>query len=77
MMQLDRALYDCVESAALSYDNLRETMEHLGYKRNQYNMCVFDRKNEQGVLCTAEEHLDNLLITSASADHIAHCRTHD
>ena len=70
IVQLDRALYGCVESAALWYDSLRETMEQLGYKRNPYDICVFNRTNEQGVQCTAAVHVDDLFITSASEDMV-------
>ena len=65
VVQLDRALYGCVESAALWYDSLRETLEGLGYKRNPYDICVFNSTNEQGTQCTAAVHVDDLLITSA------------
>jgi Reverse transcriptase (RNA-dependent DNA polymerase) len=39
---LDRALYGCVESAALWYDNLRDTMPSLGYHRTSYS-CSTER----------------------------------
>ena len=70
VVQLDRALYGCVESAALWYDNLRETMEGMGYKRNPYDICVFNRTSERGVQCTAAVHVDDLLITSVDEDMI-------
>jgi hypothetical protein len=53
-----------VESAALWYDNLRETMMSLGYERNPHDICVFNKTSEQGVQCTATVHVDDLLITS-------------
>jgi Reverse transcriptase (RNA-dependent DNA polymerase) len=61
---LNRALYGCVESAALWYDNLRKTMMSLGYERNPHDICVFNKISEQGVQCTATVHVDDLLITS-------------
>jgi Reverse transcriptase (RNA-dependent DNA polymerase) len=69
---LDRALYGCVESAALWYDNLRETMSTLGYTRNAHEICVLNRRDAVGTQCTATVHLDDLFITSSSADMIDH-----
>jgi Reverse transcriptase (RNA-dependent DNA polymerase) len=67
---LDRALYGCVESAALWYDNLRETMASLGYERNPHDICVFNKTSEEGVQCTATVHVDDLLITSVDESMI-------
>jgi Reverse transcriptase (RNA-dependent DNA polymerase) len=64
LVLLNRALYGCVESAALWYDNLHETMMSLGYERNPHDICVFNKTSEQGVQCTATVHVDDLLITS-------------
>lgn len=69
IVQLDRALYGCVESAALWYENLRTTMTGLGYERNSYDNCVFN-KTDNGVQCTATVHVDDLFITSTSVDMI-------
>jgi Reverse transcriptase (RNA-dependent DNA polymerase) len=42
VVRLDRALNGCVESAALWYENLRDTMTTLGYERNPHDICVFN-----------------------------------
>jgi hypothetical protein len=47
---LNRALYGCVESAALWY--LRDTMTSLGYERNPHDTCVFNKTGKQGP-CTS------------------------
>lgn len=65
-MLLKRALYGCVESAALWYENLSHTMTGLGYVRNEYDICVFNRVNSKGIQCTATVHVDDLMITSVS-----------
>ena len=67
---LNRALYGCVESAALWYDNLRETMTSLGYERNPHDICVFNKTSKEGVQCTATVHVDDLLITSVDESMI-------
>jgi hypothetical protein len=51
IVQLDRALYGCVESAALWYENLRTTMTSLGFERNSYDNCVFNR-TDNGIQST-------------------------
>ena len=53
-----------MESAALWYENLRASFSALGYAQNQYDICVFNKHNEQGVQCTVAVHVDDLLITS-------------
>ena len=63
---LVKALYGCVESSSLWYDNLSRTMTSLGYKRNAMDVCVFNRLNSNGVQCTAIVHVDDLLIMSTS-----------
>jgi Reverse transcriptase (RNA-dependent DNA polymerase) len=68
---LNRALYGCVESAALLwYDNLRETMMSLGYERNPHDICVFNKVGENGKQCTATVHVDDLLISSVDESMI-------
>jgi hypothetical protein len=69
IVQLDRTLYGCVESAALCYENLRASMTSLGYERNTYDHCVFNRTDD-GVQCTATVHVDDLFISSTSAEMI-------
>ena len=64
-MKLDKALYGCVESAALWYENLRASFSDLGYAPNMYDVCVFNRRNQHGVQCTVAIHVNDLLITSA------------
>ena len=65
-MLLKKALYGCVESAALWYENLREILTSLGYTRNESDICVFNRTDTRGVQCTATVHVDDLFITSKS-----------
>lgn len=42
-VRLDRALYGCVESAALWYKNLSETLASIGYAKYEYETCVFNK----------------------------------
>ena len=70
VVRLNKALYGCVESAALWYENLRHTMEEMGYRKNEYDVCVFNRVSEGGIQCTATVHVDDLLIRSRSKEMI-------
>ena len=63
---LKKALYGCVESAGLWYENLRNTLSCMGYKRNDYDQCVFNKTGGDGHQCTATVHVDDLLIMSKS-----------
>jgi hypothetical protein len=64
LVLLNRALYGCVESAALWYENLRDTMMSLGYERNPHDMCVFNKTSNSGKQFTAAVHVDDLLTAS-------------
>ena len=84
---LDKALYGCVQSASLWYENLRRTMERYGFVRNAHDQCVFNMTGKDGKQCTVTIHVDDLLVTCASretmnglADHLkrTYCQTcHD
>ena len=71
-VHLKKALYGCVESAGLWYENLRTTMLGLGYVRNIGDKCVFNRTGPDGHQCTAAVHVDDLLITSKSKVNVTH-----
>jgi Reverse transcriptase (RNA-dependent DNA polymerase)/Zinc knuckle len=69
---LKKALYGCVESAALSYENLNVSLKGLGYVRNEIDICVYNKAGKDGVQCTLCIHVDDLLITSSSKPMIEH-----
>ena len=66
VVRLDKALYGCVESAALWYENLRVSLLELGYTPNTHDMCVFNTRDEHGVQCTIAVHVDDMMITSTN-----------
>ena len=66
MVRLDKALYGCVESAALWYGNLKECLSSLGYKPNTHDICVVNKHDEHGAQCTIAVHVDDLMITSVN-----------
>jgi Reverse transcriptase (RNA-dependent DNA polymerase) len=68
---LKKALYGCVESASLWYQNLGQSLKGLGYIRNEVDICVYNKASKQGVQCTLCVHVDDLMITSKSKKMIA------
>jgi hypothetical protein len=63
VVNLDRALYGCVESAKLWYNDLKETLDKAGYKVNSRDECVFN-KGSGDEQCTIVLHVDDMMITS-------------
>ena len=52
VVRLQRALYGCVESAALWHEHLSATLIEIGYERNKHECCVFNKTDEDGTQCT-------------------------
>ena len=69
VVNLDRALYGCVESAKLWYDDLKSTLNKAGYEPNPMDECVFN-KGVGDKQCTIALHVDDMLITSANENMI-------
>ena len=70
VVRLTKALYGCVESAALWHEHLSDTLKGLGFRKNKHEWCVFNRSDPKGVQCTIALHVDDLLITSESPEMI-------
>lgn len=68
-VRLERALYGCVQSSKLWYDKLCEVLEADGFKKNNYDPCLFN-KTVDGAQVTVAFHVDDLLVTSKSQKHI-------
>jgi hypothetical protein len=67
IVQLDKALYGCVESARLWYNLLAKSLEGLGYKKNPIDPCVFN-KGVADNQSTVVVYVDDLLITTRKDD---------
>ena len=65
VVELDKALYGCVEAAALWHQDLSNTLVDFGYVRNPYDICVFNKVDQAGVQSTIVLHVDDLLVTCA------------
>jgi hypothetical protein len=62
VVELDKALYGCVESARLWYDHISATLTSIGFVKNPHDICVFNLEKD-GKQCTVCLHVDDLLIT--------------
>lgn len=65
IVQLDQALYGCVQSALLWYQTMSDFLTSLGFKANHTDMCVWC-KDHQGDQITVLLYVDDLLILSVS-----------
>lgn len=61
-VQLDKALYGCVQSALLWYDLYSTTLIKMGFKLNPYDLCVANA-NIQGKQCTICWYVDDNKIS--------------
>jgi len=64
--RLNKALYGCVQSARAWYQHLSGILTDIGFAKNDYDPCVFN-KIINGHQVTIACHVDDLLITSQSA----------
>jgi len=68
-VQLDKALYGCLEAAKLWYNNIKATLIGGGFTANPKDMCVFN-KTVNGVQVTVIMHVDDLKVTSAELEQV-------
>ena len=62
VVELDRALYGCVEAAVLWYNCITDTLKDYGFTPNAYDCCVLNKEDPRGQI-TVVLHVDDLLIT--------------
>ena len=63
VVELDKALYGCVEAAKLWYDLLTKQLREYGFEPNPYDPCVLNKTGEDGDQITIVLHVDDLFIT--------------
>jgi hypothetical protein len=64
VVRLKRALYGCVESARMWYEKLSNDLLTMGYVKDQHDMCVFNRVENDGSQSTLVVHVDDVLVTA-------------
>jgi hypothetical protein len=70
VVETDKALYGCVEAAALLYSDLCATMKGDYFTPISYEPCVYNKIGTSGTQVTVVMHVDDLSITSL--DEIDH-----
>jgi len=66
VVQLDKALYGCVEASKLWFDDLCGKLLANGFEQNPYDMCIFNKYLADETQVTIALHVDDLLVTSVS-----------
>ncbi len=69
IVRLEKALYGCVESAALWADNIKVTLTRGGFVQNPHEICCYN-KSYGNVQITVIVHVDDLLITCVNQTYI-------
>ncbi len=67
-VELDKALYGCVEAVVLWYANLCVTMRKDGFATNPYDPCVYNNIGMADTPIPVTMHVDDLLITILDDD---------
>jgi hypothetical protein len=65
-----RAIYGCIESAKLWYEEMGRTLEAMGFTHNPIDQCVFNKLCAGGMQITVVLYVDDLLITCVSVDEV-------
>jgi Reverse transcriptase (RNA-dependent DNA polymerase) len=68
IVELDQALYGCIESALLWYKELSTFLGSIGFYPNPYEKCILN-KEQAGTQTTIAVYVDDLLISSGSKEH--------
>lgn len=76
VVQLDKALYGCVEASALWYAHLRDTLTRDGFEVNPYDSCVYNKLGASGEQITIGVHVDDLVVTSRNQEDISSLESH-
>jgi len=69
-VQLDRALYGCVQSALLWYELYSTTLKEMGFELNPYDLCVANA-NINGKQCTVCWYVDDNKISHKDQEVVA------
>ncbi len=70
IVELDKALYGCVEASSLWYDDLTSKMRANGFVANPFNPCIFNKDGADDEQITIALHVDDLIMTSRSQSNL-------
>ena len=74
VVQLDKALYGCVEASKMWYENLTANLTTYGFKANPYDPCLMNVISSSGQQMSIIIHVDDILIVSQSQTDIEHLK---
>ncbi len=66
VVQLDKAVYGCVEAAALWYANLCSMLDLDVFSPNPYDPCIFNKRGSGGAQVTIVMHVNDFFVSSKS-----------
>ena len=64
-LELEKVMYGCLKSARLFWDHLSNFLSKMGFKQNNYDLCVANKEID-GNICTVAWHVDDLKISHKS-----------
>ena len=70
VVKLKKSLYGTIQAARAWYDKLASDLGHMGFIRNNMDMCVFNKREEDGTQTTVCTHVDDLFISAATEEAI-------
>ena len=66
-VELDKAMYGCIESAKLWYEHLRGVLvNEMGFTQNECDQCAFNKTDSTGIQVTVILHVDDMMVTCAN-----------
>ena len=68
IVKLEKALYGCVESSQLWYDNLTNKLKSLGFSPNSKDPCVLNKACRHNIQLTVAIYVDDLLCCCKEED---------
>jgi hypothetical protein len=71
IVELDKALYGCVESARLWYEHISATLLRIGFVKNPHDICVYnlDTNKQQCTVCLHVESIMETVIAAIEAEY--------
>ena len=73
-LQLDKALYGCVQSAPLWYELFSSTLKDLGFELNPYDACVANKMID-GKQCTIAWYVDDMKISHVDPNVVTNIKS--
>jgi len=65
VVKLKKALYGCIQSAKLWYEELTGQLMKIGFSKNRMDECVLNRVERDGTQTTVGIHVDDMFVSNA------------